>query len=229
MSRVRWAYGVTTVPSRRDDLLPRTLASLERAGFDDPRLFVDGCGDPDNYAPLGLRCTVRQPVVKAAGNWILGLWEMYIRDPMATYFAIFQDDVLAVKNLRSYLESCVYPEHGFWNLYNTPENEQNGGIGWYQSSQRCRGALGLVFNRDALQTLLSSKRVIEKPLVAGKKQWCNIDGMVSDTLKDAGYKEYVHKPSLLQHAGEISTVSKAVHPSSKTFPGEDFNLMEHLT
>src|SRR5579872_2050280 len=29
-----WAYGVTTVPARRDTLLPRTLASLRQAGFE---------------------------------------------------------------------------------------------------------------------------------------------------------------------------------------------------
>ena len=37
---LRWVYGVTTVPERRADLLPRTLVSLDRAGFPSPRIFV---------------------------------------------------------------------------------------------------------------------------------------------------------------------------------------------
>ena len=42
----RWAYGVTTVPSRRDNLLPITLGSLRKAGFDKPRLARDAMDAP---------------------------------------------------------------------------------------------------------------------------------------------------------------------------------------
>ncbi len=41
----RWMYGVTTTPTREEDLFPRTLASLKNAGFDNPWLFIDGCDD----------------------------------------------------------------------------------------------------------------------------------------------------------------------------------------
>ena len=67
---MKWAYGITTVPSRRENLFERTLQSLAVAGFDNPRLFVDGVDDAEG------------PVVDALG--VLGLRGVNSRhDPTA--------------------------------------------------------------------------------------------------------------------------------------------------
>src|SRR6185503_20920621 len=84
-ARPTWAYGVTTVPSRRETTLPRTLASLAAAGFASPRLRVDDVENDRLYAP---------------GNWWLLLHELWIRsEGGADFYAIFQDDVIAAKGL----------------------------------------------------------------------------------------------------------------------------------
>lgn len=229
---MKWSYGITTVPSRMQTLLPRTVASLAAAGFDNPRLFVDGWhGDP-TY--LGLPVTTRDTPVRLVGNWYAGMYELYSREPNANRYAMFQDDVLAVGNLRKYLERCIYPRDGYLNLYTFPENTKKGHTsGWAQSNQRGMGALGLVFNRDVLQMLLQSKRMANKPADAGMRSWKRLDGGVVEGLKEFKVYEYVHFPSLLQHTGtEVSSLGNLIgrkpYQGVKSFPGESQNALEYL-
>src|ERR1700728_2616698 len=107
---MKWAYGVTTVSQRLETLLPKTLDSLCQAGFPTPRLFVDGFPRPETRSPLPYMS--RCPKIGAYGNWVLGLWELLLRNPDAERFAMFQDDLIASKRLRQYLEGCPYPDRG---------------------------------------------------------------------------------------------------------------------
>ncbi len=227
---MKWACGVTTVPSRKLELLPRTLTSLAAAGFDKPHLFVDGASDGYGEA------TYRMPVIRAYGNWILGLAELYIRNPTADRYAMFQDDFVMCKGVRKYLEQW-YPERGYLNLYTFPSNERKQG-GWYESAllnsdpkwQTGRGAVALVFNRKAVQILLTHQHMVDKPddvkvtrggwLVA----WRKIDGAVVTAMNKAGWREYVHMPSLTQHVGARSTVANLPHKSATSFPGEEYSI-----
>src|SRR5689334_3053216 len=103
---MEWSVGVTTVPARAGVMLPRTLASLAAGGFDRPRLFVDGSDDVQSWkAMFRLPASCRWPRVKPFGNWVLALWELWLREPDADRWAIFQDDLVCVRNLRPYLES----------------------------------------------------------------------------------------------------------------------------
>lgn len=232
---IRWAYGVTTVPSRRADLLPRTLASLKSAGFDAPRLFIDGCAhdEASSYEKeFRLEATSRQPLLRTALHWILTLAELWFRDPKADRYAIFQDDLLACRNLRQYLERCRYPEKGYWNLYTFPSNQELAtGQGWYQSNQLGKGAIGLVFDRETVLELLSSREhILERPLAASKPWWRKIDGGIVDALAKRGRSEYVHNPSLLCHTGLSSTTrpGRPIPPewATRSFPGEEFDAMK---
>lgn len=148
--RLRWACGVTTVPGRRADVLPRTVRSLAAAGFDRPWLFVDGCDDLQGWRreygldadrecepAHGVRAagvTCRYPRVRAYASWVLALAELYYRDPLAERFALFQDDVVCVGGLRAYLEAAsaaAWPGSGapgavgkgYWNLWLNPRSE----------------------------------------------------------------------------------------------------------
>lgn len=235
---MKWAYGVTTTPFRRKDLLPQTLASLYKAGFNIPRLFVDGSdGDARSWAKeFSLNTTIRDfPEVKAYGNWVLALWELYLREPTAERFAIFQDDFVTYPNLRAYLEQCPFPEKGYWNLYTFPHNQSlcpvgsNGQqkIGWYTSNQAGRGAVGLVFNRDGVLELLSSRHMAERPMDP-QRGWKVIDGGVVESMRKAGYTEWVHNPSLQQHMGEVSSMGNRPHAAAISFRGENFNALELL-
>lgn len=231
---MKWAYGVTTVPSRLDSHLPRTLESLAKAGFDKPRLFVDGSKNGTLYQKFGLEVTCRYPTIRTAGNWILSLYELFIREPSANRFAIFQDDLVTYRNLRAYLERCEYPKNGYWNLYTFPANQDlaKGRNGWYESNQLGLGAVGLVFSREAVIVLLGSKYMAERPLDASRG-WRCIDGGIVEAMRknkngSGEWKEYVHNPSLVQHTGTGSSMRNPVQPLAKSFMGEDFDALELL-
>lgn len=252
--RHRWTYGIMTTAERRTTTLPQTIASLKAAGFDKPRLFVDGSKDIEGYEKeFGLPVTVRTPHLFVAGNWILSIYELFIRDPEAERFCLFQDDMIASKNLLNYLDQCQYEESPgndniirgvYWNLYTVERNEQiipiNGDgkrkIGWHQAQMQRGGlgAVGLCFSRQALITLIGSKHMAERPC---DKEWgrTKVDGGIWQAMTNAGWKEYVHFPSLVQHIGMKSskqyvdyTRVKDAHNTwteSKCFWGEGFDLL----
>lgn len=213
---MNWATALTTVPKRRTTLLPRTLASLKAAGFGDGlRLFVDGDNDPQSWErEFGLEVTCRFPRVRAYGNWVLALAELYARDAHADRYAVFQDDFTTYRNLRAYLEAAPYPERGYWNLYTFPENQRlapadNGKqrVGWYPSNQLGKGALALIFDRNAVVMLLTHHNIVTR-IQNGCYGWRKIDGGVVEAARKAGWTEYVHNPSLVQHTGIVSTMDK---------------------
>lgn len=248
---MKWSYGVTTIPSRRKELLPKTLASLARAGFPTPRLFIDGESDPDNYLQFsGLAKTFRSKTIRTYGNWVLGLWELFIREPHSDRYAMFQDDLVMGCGAKEYLASTELEEKTYWNLYTAPANQElalreaaDGSpapdlLGFYPSNQLGKGALALVFSRDGVLDLLSSRETIERPatLVPEHSQpcpckeckgWRNLDGAIVHALTKLGYREMVHNPSLVQHTGLETTmdwVGKRLHPISQCFWGEKFDL-----
>lgn len=237
MPCIRWSYGVTTVPERRD-LLNRTLASMSAAGFPSPHLFVDGEGKYD------LPHTIRSPRTNIATNWTLSLAELYYRNPGADRFCIFQDDCVMYRNLRHYLEAVPYPDKSYLNLYTFKVNQQLAkSRGWYPSNQRGLGAVCLVFDRAAVRALLTSTHLVDR-VKDPNRSWRYIDGGIVEAMHIAGFKEYVHNPSLVQHTGAVSTVDKREHAteSNTNFPkfrwpestfapefrGEQFDAMELL-
>jgi hypothetical protein len=240
---MKWAYGVTTVPSRLDTTLPKTLESLRQAGFNSPRLFVDGIESPEPYHKFGLPITTRYPAIRTASHWVLSLYELYLREcdensqrggGLADRYAIFQDDFITYKNLRQYLERCTYPEKSYWNLYTFPCNQMNapnGGktAGWYQSNQMGKGALALVFDREAVTTLLQQQYLVVRPQCT-KNGFKSIDGGIVTSLRNAGYTEYVHNPTLVQHIGIESTIGNIndENNTATSFAGETFDALSLL-
>lgn len=235
---VVWSYGVTTVPSRRKSLLPLTLRSLREGGFPNPHLFVDG--DPDGRGweqEFGLTVTCRSPRVRTHGNWVLSFYELFVREPNAQRFAVFQDDFVCYRNLRQYLEKCSYPERGYWNLYTFPENESTAplaslgdrdpGVGFFPSNQKGRGAVALVFSREALLVLLAQEHMLHRPLDC-HRGWRAVDGGIVTAMGKAGWKEYVHYPSLVQHTGRESSMNNPEHLQSRSFRGGGYDALDLL-
>lgn len=215
------------MPRRRNTLLPKTLFSLRQAGFESPILFVDGDYDPLSWrGQFNLEVSVRTTNIRTFGNWMLGMLELYIREPNADRYAMFQDDFVTYKNLRQYLEYCKYPDNGYWNLYTFPQNQELAPAreGWYESNQRGRGAVALVFDRKTLLLVLGSDHMLNRPQNASRG-WKAVDGGIVTAMTKIGYKEYVHNPSLVQHTGEISTMLNRKHPLAVSFLGEDFDAM----
>lgn len=228
-----WAYGVTTVPVRIEDgLLRRTLASLALAEFDEPRLFVDGEGDIPGDLLYRYQVTQRKSCVKTFANWVLTAWELYLRNPLADRYAIFQDDFVTYLNLRQYLEKCEYPHEGYWNLYTAFTNEAvvaGKERGWHLSDQLGKGAVALVFDSRNLRTLLTSDYIVNRPMSANTaRTYKSVDGAIVCAMLKKGCKEFVHYPSLVQHTGTVSSMQNKPQPLAQTFMGEEFNAMELL-
>ncbi len=231
-----WAYGVTTIPQRRGTLLPRTLESLKGAGFPSPRLFVDGIRYDEVSSwerEFGLEVVPRWPLIRTFGSWLMGLWDVYLRKATVPFYAMFQDDFVCVRNLKSYLDNAPLPERGYLNLYTFPKNQalspEEGRVrGFYRSNQKGLGAVALAFSNEAVRTLLSSRHMIDRPMDANRG-WKAIDGGIVTGFAKAGWHEYVHNPSLVQHTGEVSSMRNRKHPLAPSFPGEHFDALSLLS
>ena len=223
-----WAYGVTTSPTREKTLLPQTLASLAAGGFDRPRVFVDG--PPGTHTNLNLPVVYRSEQIRTYGNFYLALLELMIREPTADRYAIFQDDLVTYRNLRAYLDTVPDPPRGYWNLYTFPHNLRhcNGHVGWSHSDQMGKGAVALVFPRDAARTLATQHHMISKP-EDPKRGWKTLDGCIITAMKAMGYKEYIHNPSLVQHTGDESSIGNKGHLKADSFRGEEFDARELIS
>ena len=229
---IKWMSGITTVPERFNSLLPQTLQSVTRAGFTIDRVFVDGGGKQIPSYLDSIPLTLRDPTIRTFGNWVLGIAELYIREPTADRYIMFQDDLVIGLNVKSYLDKCQFPDHGYWNLYTTPESHDlvsdptKGG--WVKSHQRGRGALALVFDNEGLRKLLSHAHMIDRPRHASRG-WRNIDGGIVTAMNKTEYNEYIHFPSLVQHTGHnSSSMSNRQHPLCTNFLGENFDYMSLL-
>ncbi len=230
---IEWAYGITTVPERVGELFPRTLNSLATAGFDKPRLFIDG--DRGGCYPSTLETTCHYPPVRTAANWLLAAWELHLRDPTAHRYAIFQDDIAASRNLREYLERCEYPKKGHLNLCTYPVNDPlaKGEEGWFLSNQKHKGAQALVFDNETMRCLLSNLGCAVERLQDERYRYQGIDGTVGKVLKSVGWVEHVHNPSLVCHTGvggktSMTFVPHKSQPVIESFRGEDFDLLTLL-
>lgn len=252
----KWAYGVTSCAERVDTLLPKTLLSLAHAGFDKPRVFIDGCKDSAAIAislaqrsPMlvGIEVSCHYPAMKTVGNWVAGLWELLVRNPTADRFAMFQDDLVICKDVRRYLDASHWPAKGYLNLLTFPSNQgvaprspAGRGAGWFEArecyngplyhgkvGQKGLGAVALCFTREAVLDILSSRHVVERPLDA---VWATkkLDGMVVTAMNQLGWREYCHDPSLVQHTGEVSSIGNRPHPLAPSFRGEQWSAMEVL-
>lgn len=250
---LRWTYGITTVPARKDTYLKATMVSLALGGFPKPRLFVDGTNPQIEGAYRdefpSSECTFRTPKLGCWGNCYASLLELYLRDPMADRYALFQDDMVCVKNLRRYLELIPYPNGGraYLNLFTFRENEdviqgkqvgfheaceldtsRGGGMYHGKRQQAGRGALALVFTRDALQVVLSSTHTVRKCTGAGDRGWRFSDGGIVEAMNQGNYWEYIHSPSLVQHTGSVSSIGNNGRGKALSFPGEEVDALTLL-
>lgn len=217
----KWAYGITTVPERElgYSFSNSTLLSLVNGGFTSPSIFLDY---PNEYSSNSRRRGI-------VGNWFLSAWELFIKNPDADIYAIFQDDILCSRNIRPYLEKA-YPnlpnlDNVYLNLYTSGSNyyvnekgEFIGGLeymsresnlsvtktGFYISNQLGKGALALVFPTKVFQRLLVSPQFLTKFKEPSSRSHKAVDGCICDAFR----KEFLLSPT------PISRVMEYVHNPS---------------
>lgn len=233
--KYRWAVSVTTVPTRKDTLLPETLKYIQSAGFPAPTLYVDGATSTIPWEKFGLPVLARSQNIRVAGHWHLTALETYIRNREAEMFAFIQDDVAFNTNVRPYLERTIrYDDKRYYNLYTSnsnnlliPRDGDRARVGWFKGNQFGRGALCLVFTKPVLITLLSSYEFVTRHQDQ-HRGWRAIDGGIVDALKVQGVEEWVHNPSLCQHRGTVSTVSNHKHKPAATFISQYHDALSYL-
>jgi hypothetical protein len=158
--------------------------------------------------------------------------ELYIREPNAERYAIFQDDMVCYQNLRGYLDRTLTQEKCYWNLYTFPQNLQHGrgAKGWYPSNQKGLGAVALVMTREGVISLLTHRHLVERPMDA-HRGWKNVDGGIVESHRKMGWREYVHNPTLVQHIGQVSEIKKQhrkhmEYPPTEGFLGEEYDALK---
>ena len=178
---MRWAVGITTAP-RPVSTLKGTLASLERAGFADVRVFDDA----------GRR--------GAWPNWLVAVRTLLQQQGEADALLLCQDDAAFCRGLREYLDRTLWPssEHrpgvALCSPY-CPGPYRRKQHGWHQQRRGWYlvGALCWAVPRRAAQAILQDLGSIEAR--------SRIDARVGRWASETGRAVWYHSPSLVQHVG----------------------------
>jgi hypothetical protein len=202
----RWAVGVTTSP-RRASTLGQTLDSLERAGFDQVRLFMDGTvrvPAPHQAIPV----TWREDSVGAWPAWYLSLAELVLHQPAADAYLLVQDDVLLAdrESLRGYLEEVLWPGEklGIVSLFSA---EYQPNPGWYSGPPSAWfSAQALLLPNAIARMLLCDSGVSRRCLEAAGGNHLPIPTVLAEWSVRRSIPIHQPSPSLVQHIGSASTL-----------------------
>lgn len=204
----KWCVGITTAP-RRVSSLDASLEAIVNAGWTRPRIFVDGdVRIPHQWSDLPVSC--RTPKVGAWPSYYLALTEMFMRDPSADAYALFQDDIELLRrtDLRAYLERVLWPGEnpGILSLYCSSEYTRKD-PGWHRFPENwIWGATAFVFSPDAVRGILSSAAVLDHRLEGAGDGLKGIDVAVGQWAEKTNTPIWFPTPSLVQHTGQVSTL-----------------------
>lgn len=197
--------GMTTAP-RKVSTVFRSLASLRRAGWTDVRLFAEpGCEIEQHTGAV----TVRDSLLGAFPNWLLGLSELVLRHPHAGAYLMVQDDALFYSGTCNYLQRCRWPEcDGVFSLYCPGHYADANATGFriVNGGWNTWGALAYILLNDTAGRLLCDPLVVNHRKSGPSQGLRNIDSVVGSWCQRAGVPYYVHSPSLVQHIGVTSTI-----------------------
>ncbi|MES2789464.1 MAG: hypothetical protein V4719_07570 [Planctomycetota bacterium] len=208
---------MTTAP-RRIPTLAESLASVAAAGWSSLRLFAEpGSLIPKEWSHLPV--SWRDQVLGAYPNWLMGLQELYLRQPHADAYLMFQDDLLMAADTRRYLEYALWPnpEAGIVSLYCPSHHGNAADAGFHRLDPGwgAWGALAYVFTPESLLGLLSDYRVQCHRRYGRANGLKNIDSVAGEWCLRTGRPYYVHVPSLLQHTGSASTLYTRANASGR--------------
>lgn len=201
-----WAVAVTTAP-RRQETLEACLDGVLRAGWDAPRLFLDGTARiPPRYAHLPT--TWREEGVGAWPAWYLALAELVLRRPGADAYLMLQDDVALLDRgpLRAYLERALWPGErpGVVSLFYTGDRTTPG---WHlRGGDWPWGAQAFVFPPGLARAFLADAGVIRALLNASPDHHTPIPTVLYEWAWRNRVDFWYATPSLAQHIGNASAI-----------------------
>jgi hypothetical protein len=216
-----WAVGLTTTRRTRSTI-KYTLNNLANNGFQ-PTIFAE----PNSYIPEDYKhynIVQRETKYGAFKNWYEGIKELRRSNPNASFYAMFQDDLILCKNVKDYIENTVWPEGaGVLSGYTPVHYKGERGWNWVNKGEHLWGAVALFFKGDAIDS------IIEHPTIKDWDGHRNIDSRLGLWAQETGFKTFYHTPSLSQHIGDESTVCDAPATGMRAagdFMGEEFDIMQ---
>jgi hypothetical protein len=200
-----WAVAITTSPRRQTTLEP-CLDSVIRAGWETPRIFVDGTHElPKRCSRLNVTC--RETPIGAWPAWYLALTELVLQQPAADAYLMLQDDVIFHdrESVRDYLEHVLWPGHrlGVVSLFYSGFDVT---AGWRRVPPRAWhcGAQALLFPPAIARELVGDPDMIASCLAATTH--VPIPELLSSWMARRRFDAWQASPSLTQHIGNTSTV-----------------------
>ena len=222
----KWAVGVTVAP-RKNPTFERCYESFLEAGFK-PQIFKEpGVSLDPKFFKYGV--TERPRRLGAWNNWLSSLYELRQKNPNADAYAIFQDDVMLCRDIKTYLEQELWPSSftAFVSVF-TP-NHYRGNSVWNPIDQ----GVNLWMAQTFIFPPLAVDSILRHPIIRGWKGDKNIDSKIGEWARNIGMLPYYHTPSLGQHVGHDSTIWGEELPamgdrSASDFVGESFSAMQLL-
>jgi hypothetical protein len=204
--RIReWAVGITTSP-RRQSTLEDCLDSVTRAGWESPRLFLDGADRlPARYHHLPV--TLRSDSIGAWPAWFLALAELVLQQPQADAYLMLQDDVIFHDRepVRDYLEQALWPgdRPAVVSLFYTSFDLT---AGWRSSPAHewHWGAQALLFPPAIARALIADSDLVASCLAATTH--IPIPEVLATWMARHRFSNWYPIPSLIQHIGTSSTI-----------------------
>ena len=201
----RWAVGITTAPRRRPTL-EACLDGVVRAGWEAPRLFLDGTSRvPPRYAHLPM--TWREDGVGAWPSWYLALAELVLQQPDADAYLMLQDDVVLHdrESLRGYLERVLWPgdRPGLVSLFYTGPDTTPG---WHRDEAWHWGAQGFVLSPALARALLADPGAMQALLNSSADHHIPIPSVLYAWARRHRIDTWYATPSLSQHIGNASAI-----------------------
>lgn len=201
-----WAVGITTAP-RRTSTIQQTLDSVALAGWENPRLFLDGTVHvPQRYQHLPI--SWRSESIGAWPSWYMALTELLLHLPDADAYVMLQDDVVMHdrENLREYLQRALWPGErpGIVSLFYNGAKAQ---FGWHRirNDWPC-SAQGLVLSPDVARSLICDQKLNRICLSASYGNHVPIPEVLADWVYRTGTEAWYTTPSVTQHIGNTSTI-----------------------
>jgi hypothetical protein len=200
----KWAVGITT-SVRKNPTIVKTVKSLEHAGWDAGVIFAE----PESYIDCGLNWSFvhRFQQIGIFGNWMLGLYELFIRNIDADAFLMMQDDIIIAPNTREYLENALWFTDGphLVSLLGPNAADKDPSDGWRSAFRYSGGPQALIMSHETVQEILTSLIPLRYYGIQHMKKTSFDDLGIFSLTSNKKWPIYYPKPSIGDHIGHQST------------------------
>lgn len=200
----KWAVGITTA-HRKYQTITKTVKALEHAGWDTGTIFAE----PHSYIDCGpnWQYVHRANQIGIFGNWILGLYELFIRNIDADAFFIIQDDIIISPNAREYLEKVLWftEQPHLISLFGPNAIDNNENNGWRSTTTYHGGPNSIVMSHETVQKILSSLIPLQYYGIQKQKKTSFDDLGIFALMSMNKWPTFYPKPSIGDHIGHQST------------------------